>query len=637
MTQTKIGEQDYLGIKINYDAEERLDSFALATIKDRYLWENETHAQEAFARASVFGDTYQGHTDYDLAQRLYNYASSNWFMFSTPILSNGGTSRGLPISCFLNYVPDSRYGLSDHYDENIWLASGGGGIGGCWSGVRSNGVDTSNGSKSTGSIPFMHVVDSQMLAFNQGVTRRGSYAAYTDISHPEIEEFINMRKTTGGDLNRKCLNLHNGVSISNEFLEAVRCDKDWRLIDPKTNTAVKTMSARDLWFQLIQTRMETGEPYIVNLDICNDMMPEEQKKLGLAINQSNLCSEITLPTNEERTAVCCLSSVNLEYYDEWSVEDTFIPDLITMLDNVLQHFIDYPLENSWPNNNEYMADRPLDFDTFKSLCRDDRKGYAKAAFSAYRERAVGLGAMGFHSYLQRNNIAFESMYAASFNHKSFSHIKDRASAATRMLAKERGDAPDMLGSNKRNSHLMAVAPNASSSIICGGTSPSIEPIRANTYTHKTLSGSFRVRNKYLDDILFELYPNNDTREKVWKDIAAHEGSVQHLEDLPDAVKEVFKTAPEINQIWIIEHAENRQQYICQSQSVNLFFVPPKSSDDQETHDSFLQYVSDVHWAGANKLKSMYYLRSDAARSTENVNIKIPRIKLDEEGCLSCEG
>ena len=608
--QNKIGEQDYLGIKINYNLDERLDSFALTTIKDRYLWENETHAQEAFARASIFGATYQGHTDYDLAQRLYYYASNNWFMFSTPILSNGGTSRGLPISCFLNFVPDSRNGLSAHYDENIWLASGGGGIGGCWSSVRSNGVDTANGSKSTGSIPFMHVVDSQMLAFNQGVTRRGSYAAYMDIAHPEIEEFINMRKTTGGDLNRKCLNLHNAVSINNEFLDCVKNDKDWRLVDPKTNTAVKTVSARDLWFQLLQTRMETGEPYIVNLDTCNDALPEEQKKLGLKIQQSNLCSEITLPTDEDRTAVCCLSSVNLEYFDEWSKTDHFISDLVTMLDNVLQHFID----------------------DVKELA-----GYSKAAFSAMRERSIGLGAMGFHSYLQRNHIPFESMYASSFNNKAFSFIKDRAVATTRSLSEERGEAPDMKGSGKRNAHLLAIAPNASSSIICGGTSPSIEPNRANVYTHKTLTGSFKVKNKYLDDILFEIAPNNKKRENIWKDIVAHEGSVQHLDILSDDIKEVFKTAPEINQIWIVEHATMRQQYVCQSQSVNLFFKPPHHNSSQEVHDAFLQYVNDVHWAGAIKLKSLYYLRSDSARTTENVNIKIPRIKLDEEGCLSCEG
>lgn len=606
----KIGVQPYLGIHIDYDKDITLNNFSKQTIIDRYLWEGETHAQQAFARAGIFGSTYKGHIDFDLGQRLYNYASQHWFSFSTPILSNGGTSRGLPISCFLNYVPDSRDGLSSHYDENIWLASGGGGIGGYWGSVRSNGVDTSNGSRSTGSIPFMHVVDSQMLAFNQGITRRGSYAAYLDISHPEVEEFINMRKTTGGDLNRKCLNLHNGINITNEFLNAVEENLEWRLIDPKTNTAVKIVQARDLWFQIIQTRMETGEPYIVNIDTCNDALPPEQKKLGLEIKQSNLCSEITLPTNEDRTAVCCLSSVNLEYYDDWSQDENFISDLVTMLDNVLENFID-------------------------SVA--GQEGYKRAAYSAMRERSIGLGAMGFHSYLQKNNIAFESMYASSFNNKSFSLIKDRAELASKRLAEERGEAPDMKGSNKRNAHLLAVAPNASSSIICGGTSPSIEPNRANVYTHKTLTGSFKVKNKYLDDLLFELLPTQKKRDEVWKDIAAHEGSVQHLDILTDDQKEIFKTAPEINQIWIIEHASMRQKYICQSQSVNLFFKPPPIESDQDTHNDFLQYLNDVHWAGMHKLKSLYYLRSDAARNTENVNIKIPKINLEDEGCISCEG
>ena len=606
----KIGIQPYLGIHIDYEKEILLNSFSRETITDRYLWEGETHAQQAFARAAIFGATYKGHTDFNLGQRLYEYASNHWFSFSTPILSNGGTSRGLPISCFLYYVPDSRDGLSTHYDENIWLASGGGGIGGYWGDIRSNGMDTSNGSRSTGSIPFMHVVDSQMLAFNQGVTRRGSYAAYINISHPEVEEFINMRKTTGGDLNRKCLNLHNAINITNEFLNAVENDEEWRLIDPKTNTAVKILSARDLWFQILQTRMETGEPYLVNIDNCNAALPEEQKKLGLEIKQSNLCSEITLPTNEERTAVCCLSSVNLEYFDEWSKEDNFISDLVTMLDNVLENFIDLV---------------------------KDKDGYSKAAYSAMRERSIGLGAMGFHSYLQRNHIPFESMFAASFNNKAFSLIKDRAETATRKLAEERGEAPDMKGSGKRNAHLLAIAPNASSSIICGGTSPSIEPNRANVYTHKTLSGSFKVKNKYLDDILYELVSTGKKRDEIWKDIAAHEGSVQHLDILPDDVKEIFKTAPEINQLWIIEHAAMRQKYVCQSQSVNLFFRSPPIESSQENHNDFLQYLNDIHWAGIHKLKSLYYLRSNAARNTENVNIKIPKINLEEEGCLSCEG
>ncbi len=624
----KVGVQDYLGIQIDYDRDEDLNVFSLETLKDRYLWGDETHAQEAFARASVFGATYQEHTDYDLAQRLYNYASKGWFGFSTPILSNGGTTRGLPISCFLNYVPDSRRGLSDHYDENIWLASGGGGLGGYWGDVRSNGVSTANGSQSTGSIPFMHVVDSQMLAFNQGVTRRGSYAAYMDISHPEVEEFIAMRKTTGGDLNRKCLNLHNGITITDEFLQAVKNDDQWRLIDPKSKQAVKTVSARDLWWQLIHTRAETGEPYIVNLDRCNEALPQEQKDLGLGVRQSNLCSEITLPTSEERTAVCCLSSVNLEYFDEWKDDEQFIDDLVTMLDNIIEHFIDNAIQTVG------ILQQCDNLQEFKYHVDLDKKGFTKAAYSAYRERAIGLGAMGFHSYLQRNGVPFEGMYASSFNNRAFKTIKERATMASRRLAGNRGEAPDMAGSGLRNSHLLAIAPNASSSIICGGTSPSIEPTRANVFTHKTLTGSYKVKNKYLTELLDAKGINN---EKTWKAITAAEGSVANLNGLTEDEKEVFKTAPELDQRWVIEHAYQRQKYVCQAQSVNLFFEPPPATAPQEVHDEYLEYVNHVHWTGANKLKSMYYLRSTAARSTENVNVKIPRINLEEQECLSCEG
>jgi ribonucleoside-diphosphate reductase alpha chain len=623
----KVGQQDYLGITIDYAREDNLNTFSVETLKDRYLWQDETHAQEAFARASVYGATYQEYTDYDLAQRLYEYSSKGWFGFSTPILSNGGTSRGLPISCFLNYVPDSRGGLSAHYDENIWLASGGGGLGGYWGDVRSNGVSTANGSQSTGSIPFMHVVDSQMLAFNQGVTRRGSYAAYMDISHPEIEEFIAMRKTTGGDLNRKCLNLHNGVNISDAFLKRVKNDENWRLIDPKSKQAIKTVSARDLWWQLLHTRAETGEPYIVNMDRCNEALPESQKELGLKIRQSNLCSEITLPTGEDRTAVCCLSSVNLEYFDEWKEHPMFIADLVTMLDNIIEHFIDNAVHNR-------PCTEASTLEEFVSYVEQSKAGFTKAAYSAYRERAIGLGAMGFHSYLQRNSIPFESMYASSFNNRAFKHIKEQASEASAFLGELRGEAPDMAGSGLRNSHLLAIAPNASSSIICGGTSPSIEPTRANVFTHKTLTGSYKVQNKYLMELLESKGMNN---EKTWKDIAAAEGSVAELDGLTQDEKDVFKTAPELNQIWIIEHAYQRQKYVCQAQSVNLFFNPPPATAPQEVHDEYLEYVNSVHWTGANKLKSMYYLRSTAARNTENVNIKIPRINLEEGECLSCEG
>jgi ribonucleoside-diphosphate reductase alpha chain len=628
--EDKVGDKEYLGIKINYNNEKLLDKFSLDTLKDRYFTGEETHAQEAFARASVFGATFKGVTDFELAQRLYNYSSRCWFMFSTPILSNGGTSRGLPISCFLNYVPDSRTGLSSHYDENIWLASSGGGIGGYWGDVRSNGVSTAHGSKSTGSIPFMHVVDSQMLAFNQGVTRRGSYAAYMNIWHPEIEEFINMRKESGGDINRKCLNLHNGVNINNEFLQAVERDEEWRLIDPKSNEAIKTINARELWWQVLNARAETGEPYIVNLDTCNEALPQKQKDLGLAIKQSNLCSEITLPTDEERTAVCCLSSVNLEHFDKWSKDKNFINDLVTMLDNVLQHFIDNAVDTT--QLGEYNAN----FKRFTKHIRAGKEGFTKATYSAYRERSIGLGAMGFHAYLQSKQIPFESIYASGFNHKVFKHIKTKALEASQGLAESRGEAPDISGSGLRNAHLIAVAPNASSSIICGGTSPSIEPYRANVYTHKTLSGSYQVKNKYLEKLFRSKGIKGKKLTQLWKDIAGYDGSVQQLDILTAEEKEIFKTANEINQIWIVEHAYKRQDFICQSQSVNLFFILPKATEPQAVHDDYMQYVNDVHWYGASKLKSLYYFRSNAARNAENVNVKIPRIKLDE-GCIACEG
>ena len=631
MIEDKVGTKSYLGIIIDYDKEKNFDKFSIDTLKDRYFWDNETHAQEAFARASVFGATFKGETDYVLAQRLYDYSSDCWFMFSTPILSNGGTTRGLPISCFLNYVPDSRTGLSSHYDENIWLASSGGGIGGYWGDVRSNGISTTHGSRSTGSIPFMHVVDSQMLAFNQGTTRRGSYAAYMDVSHPEIEEFINIRKESGGDINRKCLNLHNGVNITNTFLDAVKNDEDWRLIDPKTNEAVKTINARDLWFQIINARAETGEPYMVNIDTCNNALPKQQKDLGLEIRQSNLCSEITLPTNEERTAVCCLSSVNLEHFDKWSKDENFIPDLITMLDNIIEHYIENAVDTS------QLGGYSANFNRFSKYIKEDKEGYTKSAYSAYRERSLGLGAMGFHAYLQSRNIPFEGLFATGFNHKAFTYIKSKAKEATKQLAIERGEAPDIHGTGSRNANLLAIAPNASSGIICSGTSPSIEPYRANCYTHKTLSGSYQVKNKYLEKVLKAKGLKGKKLEETWKDIAGSDGSVQHLDILNDKEKEIFKTANEINQIWVVEHAYQRQQYVCQAQSVNLFFTLPKATEGQDIHDDYMQYVNDVHWYGMNKLKSLYYFRSNAARNVENVNIKVPRIKLDDVECIACEG
>ena len=623
--------KEYLGIQIDYNKDKKLDKFSIDTLQDRYYWENEQSPQEAFARAAVFGATHRGHINFSLAQRLYNYASDHWFMFSTPILSNGGTTRGLPISCFLNYVPDSRVGLSDHYDENIWLASSGGGIGGYWGDVRSDGVSTGNGSRSTGSIPFMHVVDSQMLAFNQGTTRRGSYAAYSDISHPEIEEFINMRKSSGGDINRKNLNLHNAVNITNEFLEAVKTDDEWRLIDPKTNEPTKVISARELWMRLLETRAETGEPYLINIDRCNEGLPKGQKDLGLEIKQSNLCSEITLPTNEERTAVCCLSSVNLEYYDVWKKDEKFIKDLVTMLDNVLEHFIGEIV------HTEKLGGYTANYKRFKSYVKEGKEGLVKAAYSAYRERSIGLGALGFHSYLQSKGLSFNGLQQTGINNTIFSYIKSKASEATTILAEMRGEAPDVHGSNKRNSHLLAVAPNASSSIICGGTSPSIEPYRANVYTHKTLSGNYKVKNKFLEKLLKKKGLSAEEREKVWKDISNERGSIQNIKIFNKEEKEIFKTADELNQLHLVEHAKIRQEYICQSQSVNLFFVPPKATEPQEVHDEFLQYLNDVHWYAMYNLKSLYYLRSDAAKSAENVNVRIPRINLEDTDCISCEG
>ena len=587
---------------INYDRDKYLSEFSHKTLQDRYLIEGETSPQDAFARAAkAFSD------DDAHAQRLYDYVSKLWFMFSTPILSNGGTSRGLPISCFLNYVEDSRQGLTGHYTENAFLSSVGGGVGGYWSHVRSVGSKTSNGSESTGVIPFMKVVDAEMLAFSQGVTRRGSYAAYLDISHPEVEEFLDVRKPTGGDVNRKSVNLHHGILVGDDFMGLIEgatreegFDDSWDLIDPHTNQVTKTVSAKTLWVKLIQNRVETGEPYIMFKDTVQDALPKYQKEAGLKVNHSNLCSEITLATDEDRTAVCCLSSVNLEEYDEWKHDDNFIPDLIRMLDNVISYFID---------------NAPMHL--------------ARAVYSASRERSLGLGAMGFHAYLQRHNIPFESASAKGANMKMFQHIKWRAVNATKQLAEERGECPDGVGHGVRNAHLLAVAPNASSSIICGNTSPSIEPYRANAFTQKTKSGSSLLKNEYLEHILQELDQDTDD---VWKSIITNNGSVQHLDFLDEWSKDVFKTAVEIDQKWIIDMASDRQMDICQSQSLNIFF--PADVSKQELHAIHMM-------AWKRKVKTLYYLRSEAIKRAETVSDEVLRQyifdSLDDEGCVACEG
>jgi ribonucleoside-diphosphate reductase alpha chain len=580
------------------DRDNLLTDFGKTTLKDRYLLPEETSPQEAFMRAAkAYSD------NEEMANRIYDYASKMWFMYSTPILSNGGTGRGMPISCFLNYVGDSREGLTGHYTENAWLTSIGGGIGGYWGDVRSDGTMTSGGSQSSGTIPFLHVVDSEIMAFSQGKTRRGSYAAYMDISHPEINEFLDIRKPSGGDIHRKCLNLHHGINISNEFMELIdKCiseptyDDTWNLIDPHSKEIIKKVSARELWQKILENRVATGEPYVSFIDHINDALPETQKNLGLKVHHSNLCTEITLPTAEDRTAVCCLSSVNLETYDEWKDNKLFIPDLVRFLDNVLTSFIENAPDNVF-----------------------------RAKYSATQERSIGLGAMGFHAYLQKCNIPFESALAKAKNLNIFKHIKSEAVAESKRLAVKRGEAPDMEGTGMRNAHLLAVAPNASSSIICGTTSPSIEPYRANAYVQKTMSGSFLVKNKHLEKLLETKGINND---KTWTSILANRGSVLHIKDLSDYEKDVFKTSIEINQQWIIEHAADRQEFICQGQSLNVFV--PADVNIKELHD-----IHMLAWK--RKLKTLYYCRSEAIKRAELVSLKVERTIIPEADCLACEG
>ena len=582
-------------INIDYSRDELLTDSGKTILKDRYLLPTEASPQDGFARAAkTFADD-QAH-----AQRLYDYASKLWFMFSTPILSNGGTTRGLPISCFLNYVDDSREGLADHYTENIWLSSMGGGIGGYWGNVRSQGMATSIGNKTTGVIPFMHVVDSQMTAFHQGATRRGSYASYMDVSHPEIVEFIEMRKPTGGDIHRKNLNLHHGINVTDAFMEAVQKGEAWNLIDPHTKQVIKTIDARTLWIKILETRIATGEPYISFIDTVNAALPESQKKLGLKFNHSNLCSEITLPTAKDRTAVCCLSSVNLEYFDEWKDNKLFIEDLVRMLDNVLEHFITSAPSYMW-----------------------------RAVNSARCERAIGLGTMGLHSYFQKREVAMDGEKSKDINDFIFKHIHNEAQAANEKLGAERGSPADMEGTGLRHSHVIAIAPNASSSVICGGTSPSIEPLRANAFSQKTLSGTFLMKNKYLERVLLKHDRNN---KEVWKSIVTNGGSVQHLDFLSDEEKAVFKTAIEMNQRHLVDLAADRQQYICQSQSLNLFLPP--DVDTKTLHGIHLR-------AWKSKVKTLYYMRSQALKKVENLSSQIERTirqdyQQEEAACVACE-
>ena len=576
-------------IKINLSRDKLLSEQATQLLKDYYMIKGESSPQEAFARAALA----YCNDDYRFAQRIYNYASKQWFMFASPVLSNaprwGESFKALPISCFLTYVGDTLEDLIAHNTEVAWLSVKGGGVGGHWSDVRAV------SDKAPGPIPFLKVVDSQMTAYKQGKTRKGSYAAYMDIDHPDIIEFINFKLPTGGDANRKCFNLFNAVNVTNKFMKRLEADEIIELKDPHTGLYRDRIRARALWERILEARFRTGSPYINFIDTANEALPEALKQQGLKIHGSNLCNEIHLPTNKDRTAVCCLSSVNLEKYDDWR-RTPMVRDLIRFLDNVLQAFIDN-------------APREI----------------IKAKKSALRERSLGLGAMGFHGYLQKYNTPFESPIAKSLNKRIFKYIKDEALLETKLLATERGTPGDLFGTNVRNAHLLAVAPNANSSIICGCTA-SIEPIKSNAYVHRTRAGSHLIKNKYLIEVLKKY---NSNTEKIWQSIIINEGSVQHLDFLSDYEKDIYKTAFEIDQAWVIEHAGDRQEYICQGQSVNLFF--PSGSDKS--------YVNSVHIkAWKQKLKGLYYLRTSSGNQAEKVSTQVQRNALkDAEECISCHG
>ncbi|MDB2515173.1 ribonucleoside-diphosphate reductase subunit alpha [Candidatus Pelagibacter bacterium] len=597
-------------IKIDRSRDSNLTDFGKATLKDRYLGHNESF-QDLFARvASSYAD------DNLHAQRIYNYISNLWFMPATPVLSNGGTKRGLPISCFLNEASDSLNGILDLWSENVWLAAKGGGIGSYWGNLRSIGEKIGKVGKTSGIIPFIKVMDSLTMAISQGSLRRGSAACYLPIDHPEIEEFIEMRRPTGGDPNRKALNLHHGILVSDAFMRAVETDDQWALKSPADGTVQQTISARNLWIRLLTARMETGEPYIIYIDTVNRQIPQHHKLANLTVKTSNLCSEITLPTGidkdgRDRTAVCCLSSLNLEKYDEWKDDKMMINDVMRFLDNVLTDFIDRAPDQ-----------------------------FADAKYSAERERSVGLGVMGFHSYLQKNQIPLESVMSKVWNKKIFKHIQENVDQASKDLADERGPCPDAAeyGYNERFSNKTAIAPTASISIICGGASPGVEPIAANSYTHKTLSGSFNVRNRYLVELL-EKHGKNT--EEVWSGITTNQGSVSHLDFLTNLEKDVFKTAFELDQKWIIELSGDRTPNISQAQSINLFLAA-------DVHKKELHKIHFDAWKKG--LKSLYYCRSKSIQRAENVNdanatdvtanvYKSKKQKSEQpeyEECLSCQ-
>lgn len=571
---------EHLGVVISPERDKQFSEAAYKLMQKHYMQDTDASPQHAFARAAVA----YSEGDLNFAQRIYDYASRGWFMFASPVLSNAPAPNespsGLPISCFLTYVGDNLASLIDHNSEVAWLSVKGGGVGGHWSDVRPA------SDKAPGTIPFLKVVDSQMTAYQQGKTRKGSYSPYMDVSHPDIVEFIKMKDHTGGDIDRKCFNLFHAVNISDAFMQALVNGDDWELRCPNTGVVRSTMKALELWKLIIITRAKVGSPYLNFIDTANRYLPEAQKQLGLKIHGSNLCNEIHLATSEERTAVCCLSSVNLDKYDEWR-GTTMIKDLVRLLDNVLQFFIDHAPD-----------------------------AMSKAKFSAMMERSIGLGAMGFHDYLQSKGIPWESEQASVENFRLFKEIQSEAIASTEQLCKEKGEAPDMAGTGRRNAHLLAIAPNANSSILCG-CSPSIEPLRSNAYVQKIRIGNSLVKNRYLQKVLDEHGKDNMA---TWSRIINDDGSVQNLDFLTDQEKAVFKTAMEIDQNWVVEHAAKRQQFICQGQSVNLFFPAGAPA----------KYVSGVHInAWKSGLKGLYYYRTEAGKTGDKVGDKVERDALKD--------
>jgi ribonucleoside-diphosphate reductase alpha chain len=594
-------------VKTNLERDNLFDELGITRMKESYMLGSEVSPQERFAFVSSSFASNQEH-----AQRLYDYSSKHWLSYSTPILSFGRNKRGLPISCFLNYLEDTSEGLVNNFSETSWLSMMGGGVG-IHVGIR--GTDD----KSAGVMPHLKTYDASCLAYKQGTTRRGSYAAYLDISHPDIIPFIEMRKATG-DQNMKAMNLNHGVNIPDKFMQIIEnCmlypdyDDAWELIQPHSGKVVETISAKYLWTQLLELRLQTGEPYFWFIDRANEGLPDYQKAIGLKNHGSNLCSEISLATSPERTAVCCLSSVNLEYFDEWKDDPLFLKDTLEMLDNVLQYFIDNAPDT-----------------------------ISRARYSAMRERSVGVGSLGFHAYLQKNSIAFEGVLAKSVNNQMFYGIRSKLDQANLELAQERGACPDAADFNvmKRCSHVMAIAPNASSSIIMGNTSPSIEPFSANAYRQDTTSGAYLNKNKFLDKLTKEMQKDfpEGWYEDTWASIVSENGSIQHLDCFTEIQKAVYKTAREIDQRWIIEHSADRQKFVDQAISTNVFFSP----------DVNIKYLHAVHFqAWKQGLKSLYYLRADKLKKADKVGQKVVRKRIEDEinlialiddsECLACSG